>query len=172
MKKCIYSIYTYLRTNFYMKSLQSFIFSKLARLFTRLKFPGIDKSYVPGMALLATWSLNSCGIPIRSGSTEGQFALPQNFRQKISYYLSFSAYQFYVSAFNFWFYKNFYGQSRQVWEDLVQICFFISVNILGVFQITCYFRKNEMKQLLENSFWMEKRCLTMGNLGLCTCFRS
>lgn len=118
------------------------IFSKMVRLFARFKFPEIDKSYLPIMALLAKWSLSSRCIPIRPGSNEGEFNLIQNLRQKIIYYLSFSAIIFYILTFNIWFYKNFFGKSHPVWENLVIICFFTSINIVGMFQIELYFQKN------------------------------
>ncbi|OXA44770.1 hypothetical protein Fcan01_20893 [Folsomia candida] len=103
----------------------------MVRLFARFKFPEIDKSYLPIMALLAKWSLSSRCIPIRPGSNEGEFNLIQNLRQKIIYYLSFSAIIFYILTFNIWFYKNFFGKSHPVWENLVIICFFTSINIVG-----------------------------------------
>lgn len=135
--------------------------------FVHFKLPEVHKSYLPTMVTLAKWSLNSCCIPIRLGSIKGEFNLLQNLRQKIIYYLSFSAYLLYVLTFDFWFYKNFFGQSHPVWENLVLRCFSIGINIAGIFQIVLSFRKNELKQLLENSFLMEKRCFASGNGNLC-----
>ncbi|OXA44771.1 hypothetical protein Fcan01_20892 [Folsomia candida] len=114
------------------------------------------------MALLAKWSLNSRCIPIQPGSTQGEFTLIKTWRQKINFYLSSSAYLFYVFTFDFWIYKNFFGQSHHVWETLVVTCFLMVINITYIFHIEFYFRKNELKNLLENSFRMEKRCLAMG----------
>lgn len=135
----------------------------MARLLARFKLPDIDKSYVPIMASVSKWTLNSWCIPIRPESTLGEFTLIKNLRHKIIFYLSFSSYLFYVVTFDFWFYINFFGQSRPVWENLVLVCFCIANNIVGILQIMIYFRQNEVKQSLENSFLMEKRCLALGN---------
>lgn len=136
----------------------------MVRLITRFKLPNFDKSYIPIMVSVSKWTLNSCCIPIRPKSTLGEFTLIQKLRQKINFYLSFSAYLFYVFIYDFWAYKTFFGQSHLVWENLGIICFFIAINIVGVLQIVFYFRKNE--QLLENSLRMEKRCLALGNINL------
>ncbi|OXA44739.1 hypothetical protein Fcan01_20905 [Folsomia candida] len=52
----------------------------MVKLLESFKPPDIDKSYVPVMASVAKWCLNSCCIPIRPGQTDGEFTLITNLR--------------------------------------------------------------------------------------------